>query len=87
MASDRVHVDPGGRRADVHRGADPLRRREHLGQRLDQAAVALGPALLDQRGEAADEVDLDLGGDGVERARDGQVALGRSGRRRPRRSG
>ena len=52
-------------------------RREDLGQGLDQAAVALGPAFLHQRGEAADEVDLDLGGDGVERARDRQVALGR----------
>ncbi len=73
---DRVHVDARGRRADVDRGADPPGRREDLGQGLDQAAVALGPALLDQRREPADEVDPDLLGHRVERPGHGQVALG-----------
>ena len=78
---------PGGRRADVHRGADALGRREDLGQASRSAGGPLGPALLHQRGEAADEVDADLGGHGVERPGDGEVALGRVRRRRPTRSG
>ena len=68
-------------------GADPLGRREDLGQGRDQAAVALGPALLHQRREPADEVDPDLLGHRVERPGDRQVPLGRVRRRRPRRSG
>jgi hypothetical protein len=74
---DRVHVDPGGRRAHVDRGADPLGRRQDLGQRLNQPPVAVGPPLLDQGGEPADQVDLDLRRDGVERLCHGQVSLGR----------
>ena len=46
-----------------------------FGKRGDQPALCLGPALLDQRTEAADQVHPDLSGHRVESAGDGQEAL------------
>ena len=43
-----------------------LGRRKHVGKRGDQPALCLGPALLDQRTEAADQVHPDLSGHRVE---------------------
>ncbi len=43
------------------------------GSVVDEAAIPLGPSLLNQRGESADEVDAHLGGDFVQRAGDRQI--------------
>ncbi|OPZ59379.1 MAG: hypothetical protein BWY87_01034 [Deltaproteobacteria bacterium ADurb.Bin510] len=85
--ADRVHVHAGLGRGDVDRRADPLRLRQHRGQRLDEQAFTGGHALLHQRGEAADQVHACVGGRGVEFRGQGQgirrgVPLQQDARRR-----
>ena len=62
-----VHIDARLRRAEVHRGADKVRRRECLRDRVDEHAIAMREALLDEGREAADEVDADFLGRAVHR--------------------
>ena len=71
-----VHVDAGGRRGHVDRGADAPGARERLGDRLDQRAVAVREALLDEGGKPAEEVAAQLAGDLVETLGDRAHLLG-----------
>ena len=64
-----VHVDarPGGRHVD--RRAHAPGAADGFGDGLDERRVAARHALLDHAAEAADEIDADLFGGGVERVR------------------
>ena len=53
----RVHIDARLGGAHVDRGADDIRRGQRLGDGVDEDAVGRRHPLLDQGGEAADEVD------------------------------
>ena len=55
-----VHVDAGPRGGHVDRRADAPRFGDGLGDGVDEGRVAAREALLDERREAADEVDADL---------------------------
>ena len=70
-----VHVDARLRRAEVHRRADEVRRRKRLRDRVDEHAVAVREALLDEGREAADEVDADFLGRTVHRLSDRHVRV------------
>ena len=72
---DRVHVQAGARRADIDRGADALGRRQRLGNGGKQIGVDLGHAFLDMRGEAADEIDIDVVRGAIERFGEPQQIL------------
>ena len=48
-----VHVDAGTQAGDVDAGADAAGGSERLGDGLDDAAVGVADALLNERGEAA----------------------------------
>ena len=76
-----VHVDAGARGGDVDRRADALGRRERLGDRRDEPAVAVAGALVHERREAADEVDAHLVRGPVERERERRDVLGVGGGR------
>ncbi len=77
----RVHVDacPGG--GDVHRGTHPLGGRERPRDRGDESRVGVADALLDQGGEAPDEVDPDGGRGPVEGQRQRREVRGPRGGR------
>src|SRR5207249_1064083 len=70
---DRVHVDPGPRRGYVDRGAEPRRRRERLGDRFEEYGLGSRGALVDERREAAYEVDSDVVRGLVDGAREADV--------------
>lgn len=70
-----VHVDAGAQAGDVDAGADAARGGERLRNGLDNAAVGIADALLDERGEAAQVVDAEGLGRTVEGMRDGGEVL------------
>ena len=81
-----VHVDAGPGGGHVDRRADALRFGDRLGDGVDQGGVVAGEALLDERREAADEVDADLGGGRVEGVGDVDEGVAVARRRPHRRS-
>ena len=70
-----VHVDAGLGGADVHGGADQIRRCQRLRDGVDELSVGLGKALLHQGREAADEVDAHGLGRLVQGGGEGGVVL------------
>jgi hypothetical protein len=56
---DRIHVQAGAGRADIHRGAHPLGRGQRLRDGGKEILLDRGHAFLDMRREAADEIDVD----------------------------
>ena len=63
---DGVDVDAGAGGADVDGGADVGGFGEGAGEGFDEGAFAGGDAFVDEGGEAAEEVDAELGGGAVE---------------------
>lgn len=70
-----VHIDAGAQAGDVDAGADAARGGEGLRNGLDNAAIGVADALLDERGEAAWVVDTEGLGRAVEGVRDGGEVL------------
>ena len=70
-----VHVDAGTQAGDVDAGADAAGGSERLGDGLDDTAVGVADALLDERGEAAQVGDAERLSRAVEGMRDGGEVL------------
>ncbi len=68
-------VDAGTETGDVDAGADAARGGERLRDGLDDAAVGVADALLDECGEAAQVIDAERLGRAVEGMRDGGKVL------------
>ena len=73
--ADGVQVDTRLGRRDIDRRADQIGLRQRLGDRVDQNLVALGKALLHERGKAADEVDAGRTCGAVERLGERHIAV------------